>query len=86
MTSNEQLLRETDVDMSIYGQYDITGVRDDEPEPCPRAWDEVRKTWNDDWKSMLFEHEVQHYQQRYETMEYRLADKLRDPVKLVEIA
>jgi len=51
LTSNEQLLRDTDVDMSHYGKYDITGVRDDEPEPCPRVWDETRKTWNDDWKS-----------------------------------
>jgi len=47
--------------MSIYGLYDIAGVRDDEPEPCPRAWDEVRKTWTDDWKQELFDHEIQWY-------------------------
>ena len=62
LTSNEQLLRETDVDMSQYGKYDISGVRDDEPEPCPRTWDPLRKTWTDDWKEHLFEHEIDHYQ------------------------
>jgi small subunit ribosomal protein S29 len=56
------LLNEIDVDMSIYGHYDISGVRDDEPEPCPRTWDTVRKCWNDDWKEHLFEHEVEHYE------------------------
>ena len=86
LTSNEQLLRDQDVDMSVYGGYDISGIRDDEPEPCPRVWDELRKTWSDAWKDQLFEHEVQHYEQRYEAMNYRLSDKLRDPKKLVEIA
>jgi small subunit ribosomal protein S29 len=72
--------------MSVYGGYDISGVRDDEPEPCPRVWDELRKTWSDAWKDQLYEHEVQHYEQRYEAMNYRLSDKLRDPKKLIEIA
>ena len=86
LTSNEQLLREHDVDMSNYGMYDITGVRDDEPEPCPRLWDEDRKTWNDDWKSMLYQHEIEWYQAQYDQMDYRLSDKLSDPKKLIEIA
>lgn len=86
LTSNEQILRETDVDMSIYGTYDLTGIRDDEPEPCPRAWDETRKCWSDEWKEQLFEHEVEWYQKKYDTMNYRLSDKLTDPKKLIEIA
>jgi hypothetical protein len=36
------LFRETDVDMSIYGKMDITGVKDGDPEPCPRVFDEER--------------------------------------------
>lgn len=86
LTSNEQILRENDVDMSLYGAYDIAGVRDDEPEVTDRHWDEVRKTWTDDWKKELFEHEVVWYQRKYDAMSYRLSDKLKDPVKLVEIA
>ena len=31
-----------DVDMSIYGTCDYTGVKDDDPEPCPRVWDPRR--------------------------------------------
>lgn len=61
LTTNEELLREMDVDMSEYGKYDISGVRDDEPEPCPRTWDEKRKAWSDDWKQFLFEHEINFY-------------------------
>ena len=86
MISNEQLLNEVDVDMSNYGMYDISGVRDDEPEPNPREWDEVRKCWTDHWKEHLFEHELLWYQNKYDAMNYRLSDKLADPKKLIEIA
>lgn len=86
ITSNEQLLRDADVDMSNYGMYDLTGIRDDEPEPHPRSWDETRKCWSDEWKEQLFEHEVQWYQNKYDQMQYRLSDKLSDPKKLIEIA
>lgn len=85
-TSNEQLLNEIDVDMSRYGLYDISGVRDGDPEPCPRTWDPVRKCWSDDWKDFLYDAEIQHYENIYETMEYRLSDKVPDPKKLIEIA
>ena len=86
LTSNEQLLRDTPVDMAIYGSYDLTGIRDDEPEPCPRVWDEARKTWSDAWKEFLFEHEINFYKNKYDRMNYRLSDKLRDPKTLYEIA
>jgi len=33
--------------MSIYGKYDLTGVKDGEPEPCPRVWDEKKHMWSD---------------------------------------
>lgn len=36
--------------MSIYGKIDYTGMRDTEPEPCPRVWDNDRKCWSDSWK------------------------------------
>jgi small subunit ribosomal protein S29 len=66
--------------------YDITGIRDDEPEPCPRVWDETRKCWTDSWKEFLFEHEITYYQQQYDAMNFRLSDKLTDPKKLIDIA
>jgi len=28
--------------MNHYGKYDISGVKDGEPEPCPRVWDAKR--------------------------------------------
>ena len=42
MYSNERILRETPVDMSVYGKVDISGVKDGDPEPNPRIWDEER--------------------------------------------
>ena len=56
--SNEEIFRELDVDMSLYGKFDLTGVKDGDPEPCPRKWDPVRRKWSDDWKLNLFESEL----------------------------
>lgn len=56
--SNEEMLREMDVDMNHYGKYDISGVKDGEPEPCPNTWDPVRERWSDDWKLNLFDSEI----------------------------
>lgn len=56
--ANEQTLLEFDVDMSLYGKYDIAGVKDGEPEPCPRVWDPLRKVWNDAWKEQLYDLEI----------------------------
>jgi small subunit ribosomal protein S29 len=80
------LLRETDVDMSLYGKFDITGVKDGEPEPCPRVWDPLRHCWSDDWKENLYDFEAKELNQIYDDMSYRCADKLPDPKKLYEIA
>ena len=57
--SNEQICNEFEVDMSLYGNYDISGVKDGEPEPCPRVWDDLRKTWSDDWKKALYDTEIE---------------------------
>ena len=83
--SNEELMREFDVDMAHYGKFDISGVKDGDPEPCPRKWDPRREKWSDDWKLNLFDSEVQTYQAKYETMNYRLGDRLADPKKLIEV-
>jgi hypothetical protein len=44
------MLMQMDVNMSLYGKYDVSGVKDGDQEPCPRVWDEDRKTWSDAWK------------------------------------
>jgi len=51
-------LREFDVDMSLYGKCDFTGVREGDPEPCPRVWDPRRKVWSDAWKEFLYDIEI----------------------------
>jgi len=79
------LLRQTDVDMSIYGKYDITGVKDGDPEPCPRLWDERRQTWTDSWKENLYDFEIKFLQQKYDEMNTRCSEKLPDPKKLIDI-
>ena len=71
--------------MSLYGKFDMTGVKDGDPDPCPRYWDEKRKTWSDDWKEQLFDVENQALKAVYETMNYRLRDKLPEPKTLLDI-
>jgi len=71
--------------LSIYGKYDISAIKDGEPEPCPRVWDEKRKTWSDAWKSMLYQAEIEMFQAHYERMDYRLSEKLPEPKKLIDI-
>ena len=83
--ANEQILLDFDVDTSLYGKYDISGVKDGDPEPCPRKWDPERKIWNDVWKESLYDVEINMLAAKYETMNYRLADKLPDPKKLIEL-
>lgn len=39
---NEELFSNMDVNMDRYGKFDMTGVRDGDPEPCPRTWDPLR--------------------------------------------
>ena len=52
---NEQIFRDLEVNMSLYGQYDLTGAKDSDGEPCPRTWDPLRQCWSDDWKSYLYD-------------------------------
>jgi hypothetical protein len=72
--------------MSRYGQYDLTGAKDSEGEPCPRVWDPIRQCWSDDWKQFLYESEVKEYDEKYKLIDYRLSDKLKDPKKIMDIA
>ena len=65
-TSNELLFRNTEVDMSFYGKIDITGIKDGEPEPCPKVWDAERQCWSDAWKEQLYDFEIKELQQKYE--------------------
>lgn len=44
--------------MSVYGKIDITGMKDGDPEPHPRVWDEERQTWSDSWKENLYDFEI----------------------------
>jgi small subunit ribosomal protein S29 len=83
--SNEQLLQDFEVDMNLYGKFDISGVKDGDPEPCPRTWDPKRQTWSDEWKNQLFDIELQRINARFEMMNYRLANKLPEPRTIMDI-
>lgn len=71
--------------MSVYGKIDITGMKDGDPEPHPRVWDEERQTWSDSWKENLYDFEIKSLNQQYEEMQFRCADKLAEPKKLIDI-
>lgn len=83
--SNELLFRSMDVDMSIYGKIDVSGMRDDAAEPCPKVWDEERQCWSDAWKEHLYDFEIKQLQQKYEEMNIRCAYTLPNPKKLMDI-
>lgn len=84
-TSNEYLFRNADVDMSVYGKIDISGQKDGDVEPCPKVWNAERQCWSDAWKEHLYDFEIKQLQQKYEEMNYRCADHLPNPKKLIDI-
>ena len=71
--------------MSVYGKIDISGVKDGEPEPCPRVWDAERQCWSDEWKDQLYDFEIKSLQQKYEEMNTRCGQQLQNPKKLIDI-
>lgn len=71
--------------MSRYGQYDITGNKDADGEPCPNVYDPLRQCWSDDWKGFMYETEVKALDQRYKELQYRVSDKCPDPKTLMDI-
>ena len=73
-----------DVDASLYGKIDMTGVHEDEGEPCPRVWDPIRQCWSDDWKGFLYDVELKFLEQRYKDLDYNLAKKCPEPKKLAD--
>ena len=83
--SNEYLFKNSDVDLSVYGKIDISGVRDGDPEPCPKVWDEERQCWTDAWKEHLYDFEIKNLQQKYEEMTNRCGLQLPEPKKLMDI-
>ena len=74
-----------DVNMDLFGQYDITGVKDADGEPCPRTWDPHRQYWNDEWKEFLYEQETKMLEKRYKELDYRLREKCENPNKVIDI-
>lgn len=70
--------------MDRYGQFNMTGVRDGDPEPCPRTWDPLRQCWSDDWKEFLYEVELKFLENRYRELNYRLRDKCPSPKKMID--
>ena len=82
---NEQIFNEMDVNMDIFGQYDITGIKDADGDPCPREWDPHRQYWTDDWKGFLYEQELKFIAERAKKFDYRLSDKCSDPKKMIDV-
>tara|TARA_B110001450_G_C17381051_1_gene383736 strand:+ start:131 stop:418 length:288 start_codon:yes stop_codon:yes gene_type:complete len=74
-----------DVNMSVYGNYDLTGQKDQDGDPCPRTWDAIRQCWSDDWKGYLYDQELKENDQRYKEFRYRVSDKCPDPKKIMDI-
>ena len=70
--------------MDRYGMFNLTGVRDGDPEPCPRTWDPLRQCWSDDWKGFIYDVEWKFLETRYKELNYRLRDKCPEPKKMID--
>lgn len=56
--SNQTNFEQMSVDLDRYGKVDQTGFNTGENgEPCPRIWDDERKTWSDSWKQFITDFE-----------------------------
>ena len=64
----------------------MTGIHDDEPEPCPRTWDNDRKTWSDDWKQFLNEYQWAEKKEEIQLGRQRIRDHVHKPETLADIA
>jgi len=64
----------------------MTGVHDDDPEPCPRVYDPVRRTWSDAWKDHLTEMELKEIASDTPRMMSRVSEHVKEPKNLLEIA
>lgn len=71
--------------MKWYGKCDITGFNETYGEPCPRTWDPLRQCWSDDWKQFLYDTESKLIEQRFDELEYRVADKCKAPKTIMDI-
>lgn len=63
----------------------MSGVKDDDPEPCPRTWDPWRKTWSDSWKEHLYDYEIKMLKEEHKDQQVRARDYLAEPKNLMEI-
>ena len=84
-TANEERLKEWDVDLSLYGKFDMAGVKDGDPEPCPRTWDEKRQRWSDEWKKQEYDYEIKETEKEFDLQKERMSEGIPAPKKMIEI-
>jgi small subunit ribosomal protein S29 len=84
--ANQQKFDDFKVNLDIYGKFDMTGIHDDEPEPCPRTFDPRRRTWSDAWKDHLTDMELKQIAKDTPRMQKRISDFVKEPRTLGEIA
>jgi hypothetical protein len=84
-TQNEAIFTEFQVNLDHFGKYDLTGHRIEDGEACPRTYDPIRQCWSDDWKQFMYESEIKAYDQRYQTLRYKLSDKCPEPKTMMDI-
>jgi len=84
--ANQQKFEEFKVNLDIYGKFDMTGIHDEEPEPCPRTFDPRRRTWSDAWKDHLTDMELKQIAKDTPRMQKRIADFIKEPKTLADIA
>jgi len=86
VSTNEHLLSEMPVNMSLYGKYNMVGVHKDEPNPVPNFYIPDRQTYFYETDKFYLEGERETVRKNQMVYDSSLAERVPAPQSLLEIA
>jgi hypothetical protein len=86
LSTNEHLLSEIPVDLSIYGNYNMVGVHKDEPNPVPNFYIPDRKTYFYDADKFYKKGERETRRKHQIVYDSTVGERIPNPQSLMEIA
>ncbi|CAK74508.1 unnamed protein product (macronuclear) [Paramecium tetraurelia] len=83
--ANQEHLKTFQVDLSLYGKFNLSGVHDDDPDPCPNLYDERRGYHFKDFEKFTTQEERDFEEAQDQIMSARITLKIPKPQYLQEI-
>jgi len=84
-TTNEALIKNIPVNLSLYGKYNSAGIHDNEVNPNPVFYIEERKVMSNDWEQFVTEEEKLLEKDEQRELDIRLSQVLPQPKTLLDI-